>query len=633
MTNANDASIYEGKIDLKVKNNSHTIAYNLIADNFSEKKIRILEVGCNTGYLGEVLNQAGHFVFGVEISARAAALAASRIDQVFVGTIDTFLDTPAYDDERFDCITFGDVLEHLFNPGEVLQKVRDRLSPGGIIVASVPNITHLSVRLMLLSGMWKYSDRGILDRTHIRFFDKRGVLELFASAGYHVMSVSAVRLPVQMTGIDVDPAILNAISPIVNDDAADVFQYIVQARPGEPNPFFYNIPPLRVLILLPVAKWPIGEIRLLNPLTAWAQKYGGEVRSRCISDYVDKDIAWADIIILQREASLHIIDLILYFQKNGKAVIFDIDDFLTQVPSFLITYEHSKRAKPALVEVLRSADMVTTTTPRLAAQLAQYNSRMAVIPNCPLPASGRARHYFGDGKPVTILIASSDTVIVDFIVPSLRRLVADEYLRLQITAIGPLGAFLEKAHIPSTRIGNLSYQSFLDFIASHDNAIGIIPLDASTFSSCKSVIKFLDYGMCGVVSVCSNVPPYSDIIQNGVTGVLVDNDEDAWFQAIRQLALDPDARTRMVEAARKLCREHYSLTHAADAWQATITAAREYRQAAPLCQNRLKLLNLCSKMRDWLRLLASPSAYRSGLWILLNEGLIGIKKRINRMGL
>ena len=630
MSNAADTSNYEGKIDLRNRNNSHTIAYKLIADTFSGKKARILEVGCNTGYFGEALKRAGHSVFGVEISSRAAVLAEARIDHVFAGTIDAFLDTPDYCDERFDCITFGDVLEHLVNPGEVLQKIRERLTHGGIIIASVPNVAHLSVRLMLLGGRWEYSDRGILDRTHMRFFDKRGLIELFTFAGYHVESIAAVRLPAQAAGITFDPALLDAITPHVTDDAADVFQYVVKARPGEPNLNFCNEPTARVLILMPIAEWSVGEIRLLNPLTAWAQKYGGEVRSKCISDYHVSDIVWADVIVLQRESSHRVIDLIRRFQQHGKAIIFDIDDLLTQVPNFLITYAHSRRAKPTLEATLRSVDMVTTTTRRLADQLAEYNSRITVLPNCPLPVGDSARHFPDDAKPVTIFVAASDTVQLDFIVPSLRRLTADSDLRVQIVGIGPPGEFLEKAGIPITRIDKMPYESFLAFIAAHDNAIGVIPLDASIFSSCKSAIKLLDYGLCGVASVCSNVPPYSDVVQNGVTGVLVDNDEDAWYRAIRRLVLDPDGRARLVAGVRKLCCEHYSLTHIADAWQATISAAREYRYAAPLCDKPLDELNPPPNVRDWVRLLVSSAAYRSGLRILLNEGWGGVKKRLNR---
>ncbi|MEN8257636.1 MAG: methyltransferase domain-containing protein [Thermodesulfobacteriota bacterium] len=631
MTNVANTSVYEGEIDLSVRNNSHTITYNFIADTFRGNKARILEVGCNTGYFGETLKLAGHSVFGVEISAECAALAEERLDHVFAGTIEAYLDSPVYSKEQFDCIIFGDVLEHLVNPGEVLVKIRERLLPGGIIVASVPNVAHLAVRLMLLEGRWEYSDRGVLDRTHMRFFDKRGLMELFALTGYRVLSVVSVRLPADSIGIAFDPALLDAISQHVNDDAADVFQYVVQACPGNPNPYFENMPSARVLILPPISDWTIGEIRLSNPLTAWAEKYGGEIRCKSISEYQVRDILWADVIVLQRESSHHIIDLVRRFQQHGKAVIFDIDDLLTDVPKFLATYAHYQRAKQNIESILRNVDMVTTTTQRLASQLTQYNPSIRVIRNCPIQMSDNVRHI-ADDKPVTIFIASSDTVRVDFIVPALHSLAADSDLHIEIIGIGPPGEFLDKAGIPITCIENLPYQSFLDFIVAHDNAIGIIPLDMSIFSSCKSAIKFLDYGSCGVVSVCSNVPPYNDVVQNEITGVLVDNDEHAWYEAIRRLVLDPEGRAIMASAARKFCRDHYSLSQSADKWQAAIFAARAYRQSIPVGDEPAASLRPHPSLKDWCRLLVSPAAYRSGLWVLLNEGFGGLKKRLNRLG-
>src|SRR5207248_223417 len=75
-------------------------------------------------------------------------------------------------------------LEHLTDPERVLRKVRDFLVPGGYIVASIPNIAHGSIRLELLSGEFRYREIGLLDETHVRFFTRDGVEELFARSGY-----------------------------------------------------------------------------------------------------------------------------------------------------------------------------------------------------------------------------------------------------------------------------------------------------------------------------------------------------------------------------------------------------------------------------------------------------------------
>lgn len=119
------------------------------------------------------LKNAGHEVWGVEMNPDAAELAKSVLDFVYVGTIKAFLISEFAHQNKFDYIVFGDVLEHLPYPSEILKKCKSILISGGGIVASIPNVAHLAVRVMLLEGRWEYRDVGIMDNTHLRFFDKK----------------------------------------------------------------------------------------------------------------------------------------------------------------------------------------------------------------------------------------------------------------------------------------------------------------------------------------------------------------------------------------------------------------------------------------------------------------------------
>src|SRR5918992_1179237 len=91
-----------------------------------------------------------------------------------------------FPDQRFDVVVYGDVLEHLVDPEAVLLRTARILAPGGYVVASIPNVAHGSVRLSLMAGQFRYTDTGLLDRTHLRFFDEAGVEELFEGAGYAI---------------------------------------------------------------------------------------------------------------------------------------------------------------------------------------------------------------------------------------------------------------------------------------------------------------------------------------------------------------------------------------------------------------------------------------------------------------
>jgi 2-polyprenyl-3-methyl-5-hydroxy-6-metoxy-1,4-benzoquinol methylase len=90
------------------------------------------------------------------------------------------------------------VLEHLPDPIRVLRNVHSLLNPGARVVISVPNIAHLSVRAQLLFGRFQYSDRGILDRTHLRFFTRRTIKELLTDTGFSIHQTTASAVPLEL---------------------------------------------------------------------------------------------------------------------------------------------------------------------------------------------------------------------------------------------------------------------------------------------------------------------------------------------------------------------------------------------------------------------------------------------------
>lgn len=224
---------YEAVIDLGERNNSHTMLHELaLADG--RPSLDILEVGCSSGYLGATLVARGHRVTGVEPDAPSAQAARERLTEVFAGGFDAFLD--AHPDRDFDVVVFGDVLEHLVDPVDALQRARRHLRPGGSIVVSVPNVAHGSVRAMLLEGRWDYADKGILDHTHLRFFTRTGLAQLLADAGFALERLHAVSMPLDVAGheygMQLRRELVTAVELLDPDDSAPVFQYVLLARAG-----------------------------------------------------------------------------------------------------------------------------------------------------------------------------------------------------------------------------------------------------------------------------------------------------------------------------------------------------------------------------------------------------------------
>lgn len=196
-------------------------------------RARVLEVGCNGGALGAAYKRAnpGTTYYGVELGKAAAAHAATQLDFVLCGSAEDM--DLGFLTGKIDCIVYGDVLEHLVDPWTLLKKHASLLSETGVILASIPNVQHWSLLDHVMRGHWNYSEYGILDNTHLRFFTLNTIHQLFTGAGLKVDSVfglnahpesagrftEALRPALQTLGID-EKEFLNRTMPL---------QYVVTA--------------------------------------------------------------------------------------------------------------------------------------------------------------------------------------------------------------------------------------------------------------------------------------------------------------------------------------------------------------------------------------------------------------------
>lgn len=191
---------------------------------------RVLDVGCAAGMMGAALKERGVAeVVGVEINPVAAREAATRLDKVIVGDIEEIELT--YPEGYFDTIVLGDVLEHLRDPWNLLKRLRRYLAEGGKIVASIPNVAHISVIRDLIRGEWRYADIGILDRTHLRFFTLSSIREMFANAGYRITSVAGVKGELNPEERELVNFLRSSrVAPPTFAEEAPVIQYLVVAE-------------------------------------------------------------------------------------------------------------------------------------------------------------------------------------------------------------------------------------------------------------------------------------------------------------------------------------------------------------------------------------------------------------------
>jgi SAM-dependent methyltransferase len=182
----------EPRADQRIVLPSDRVLYNLDEPNTAalsripEGAVRVFDVGCGAGANGRWLAEHGYECFGLTHSLEEASVARHAYRGVVAADAETFF--PCAGGPRFDAILFIDALEHFRDPWDVLARCRSSLAERGAVLAFIPNIGHLKARLSLLSGSFRYTATGLMDRTHLRFFDRTSVGELFTASGYRIDS-------------------------------------------------------------------------------------------------------------------------------------------------------------------------------------------------------------------------------------------------------------------------------------------------------------------------------------------------------------------------------------------------------------------------------------------------------------
>ncbi len=153
---------------------------------------KVLDVGCGQGnFAADVKKITTGESWGIDLNSEAIEKAKLILDQAFAGSISELYEK--LPDQHFDAIYFNDILEHLVNPYQTLEIIKKKLSPQGVVIASIPNVRYFrNLRGLLWHRDWKYEDEGILDRTHLRFFTKKSIERMFDEQGYEIISIEGI---------------------------------------------------------------------------------------------------------------------------------------------------------------------------------------------------------------------------------------------------------------------------------------------------------------------------------------------------------------------------------------------------------------------------------------------------------
>lgn len=181
-------------VDINSENDSHSI----IARHALGSR-QILDVGCGVGYIGRAIKENQDCnIDGIDIDKPAIEIAKKYYNKTYLMKIGdkadkTFLNF-LKNSKKYDCIICGDIIEHLPDPGYIISILVKKLSPGGKILVSIPNIAHIDVIANLIDGRFNYGETGILDNTHLRFWTESSFYDFIENVNYHYNTTLSPKL-------------------------------------------------------------------------------------------------------------------------------------------------------------------------------------------------------------------------------------------------------------------------------------------------------------------------------------------------------------------------------------------------------------------------------------------------------
>ena len=327
----------------------------------------------------------------------------------------------------------------------------------------------------------------------------------------------------------------------------------------------------------------IADIRLRTPLQALAAREGWLLHCKSFHDCTAADLAAADVVVVQRGCSRRAWWLQHAARRAGAALVYEIDDLLTELPPHISNQDAVRGQQQWLLRCLQEADQLSVSTARLDAALraGRLLPPAMLVPNGAFPLGDAPLPGANPKQPVTLLFASMERLAQNPVHAALRQLQAEK-LAIDVVVLGPPAADFAAAGVQVRALPLLPRRQFLAFARSLPNPVAVIPLEASRFASCKSAIKWFEYGEAGIPTLCSGVPPYTDVIEAPLLDTLVPNDQAAWLAALRRAAGDPAWRHSTAAAARTLVRQRYSQAQMLTGWHSAITAALAARSTTRL---------------------------------------------------
>ena len=336
-----------------------------------------------------------------------------------------------------------------------------------------------------------------------------------------------------------------------------------------------------------------GYYRVQLP-AKFLNKYG-DFHFKISTQYLNKDIDWADIVVLQKQTNQKALPFIQYAKSKGKKIITEVDDDYFNIPVWNPAYKHYEGKGQDLVNFYKLSDAMMVTTPHLSKLVSQYNSKTYVVPNSldidmldrlkkmgEIEKNKHTQYLTVDQKRLTYeeakLKMSGKTVIGWGGSPThLRDLEQATEALLKLTGENKDIMVVMMACTTDTILKKINPNQLLlvkpvpifmypQVLASMSWDIGICPIEDNLFNRSKSNLKFLEFSINGFACVCSNVENYAKTVTHGVDGLLADNTTSSWYSNLKKLVEDIEFRKQIAKNGDELVRTKFAMSENYKLW-------------------------------------------------------------------
>lgn len=325
--------------------------------------------------------------------------------------------------------------------------------------------------------------------------------------------------------------------------------------------------------------------RVLEPLLFCTEnlKSPFSIEGKMTSEITEEILKKYDVLVFCKHNLETDVQLAIKAKELGKKIVYDIDDLIYKFTSDSLAYAHMKNVKN-LEEMLRFSDLIVTSNPELDKRIrSDFNLTNTII----VPTGFNTDKYFkAEYKDVSndVIFTNGDNIKVtvfynDFVNCFNTFLTKNPSITFKV--FGDSDQYL-KPFVRHLFLGSMPWDEHKDYLNQHQFKFGIVPLggqeetlEHQNFSVCKTPIKFFEYGSARIPTIYSKSKIYTDCIEDGITGLLVENDDRSWTAGLEKLNSDSLLRKRIADNAFEQVASVHHIKFSAKAWEQALLSLTE----------------------------------------------------------